>query len=59
MRMIIGSFLVVASFSLLSCATQEKTEFTPKGPTSDESDMSWNRPMGPEGAGALGILNDR
>lgn len=59
MRKILYPFLVVASLSLLSCATKDEGEFTPKGPSSTESDMSWNRPMGPEGAGALGILNDR
>lgn len=53
------SLLVLGSLSLFSCAPQPEGEFTPKGPTSDESDMSWNRPMGPEGAGALGILNQQ
>ena len=53
------SLLVLASVSLFSCAPQTEAQITPKGPQPTESSMPHNRPMGPEGAGALGILNQR
>ena len=60
MRKVIYSFLVLASLSFLSCSSDDSTtKRKPIGPTSEESDMPWNRPMGPEGAGALGILDQR
>ena len=60
MRKFIYSFLLLASLPLLSCSSDDSSAHKkPIGPTSDESDMPWNRPTGPEGAGALGILNQR
>jgi len=52
--------LTVAFLPLLSCGQNSETANKPAvGPTTDESDMPWNRPTGPEGAGALGILDQR
>jgi|GEM_PF-885545 len=51
--------LTAAFLPLLSCGLSSETANKPVGPTSDESDMPWNRPTGPEGAGALGILDQR
>jgi len=51
--------LTVAFLPLLSCGQNSETVKKPVGPTTDESDMPWNRPTGPEGAGALGILDQR
>ena len=61
MRKVIYSLLILASLSILSCSSSDDSTSKRKaiGPTSDESDMPWNRPMGPEGAGALGILDQR
>jgi len=60
MRTIIFSLLALASLSFLSCSTDDSTSNRKAvGPTSDESVMPWNRPMGPEGAGALGILDQQ
>lgn len=59
MRKLIYSFLVIASVSLVSCVNQQTAEFSPAGPQSDESSMPHNRPTGPEGAGALGILSEQ
>lgn len=52
-------FLAFAFLPLVSCGDQSETARKPIGPTSDESDMPWNRPTGPEGGGALGILDRR
>ena len=54
-------FIVLSSLSFIvvSCATKEEPKFSPKGPSANDNNMSWNRPMGPEGAGALGILDQR
>jgi len=59
MSKILYASLVVSFLSLISCVDKDQTARKPIGPTTDESDMPWNRPTGPEGAGALGILNDR
>lgn len=61
MRKLIYSFIVLASLPMMSCTPDDETASSRKaiGPSSDESDMPWNRPTGPEGAGALGILNDQ
>ncbi len=62
MQKIVFLFLAVASLSLSFSACHPSTDTAlkkPIGPTTDESDMPWNRPTGPEGAGALGMLNDR
>ena len=59
MSKILYLFLAVAFLPLLSCGQNTETAKKPVGPTSDESDMPWNRPTGPEGAGALGILDQR
>ena len=48
----------LAFLPLVSCGSSEIAR-KPVGPTSNESDMPWNRPTGPEGAGALGILDQR
>ena len=49
----------VAFLPLFSCAENTETARKPVGPESDESYMPWNRPTGPEGAGALSILDQR
>ncbi len=59
MNKLLYAFLAIAFLPLMSCNTGKETVKKPVGPTSDESDMPWNRPTGPEGAGALGILTDR
>lgn len=61
MSKILYVFLTVAflPFLSVSCGQTAETAKKPVGPTSDESDMPWNRPTGPEGAGALGILDQR
>ncbi|MGB1260600.1 MAG: hypothetical protein ACPG6P_11205 [Akkermansiaceae bacterium] len=51
--------LGLVSLLLLSCGNNEETVQKPIGPTSNESDMPWNRPTGPEGGGALGGLMDQ
>jgi hypothetical protein len=51
--------LSAAFLPLFSCAGNSETANKPVGPTSAESDMPWNRPTGPEGAGMLGILDQR
>lgn len=52
--------LICAAFlPLFSCTGDTDTARRPVGPTSEESDMPWNRPTGPEGAGVLGILDQR
>ena len=52
--------LIAASFlPLVSCGDSNETARKPVGPQSESSDMPWNRPTGPEGAGALGILDGR
>ncbi|WP_435895343.1 hypothetical protein [Oceaniferula spumae] len=53
-------FLALVTLPMLSCTTgDEVTRKKPIGPTSDESDMPWNRPTGPEGGGPLGMLDQR
>ncbi|MBT8036093.1 MAG: hypothetical protein KJO21_00985 [Verrucomicrobiae bacterium] len=59
MSKIIFVFLSIAFLPLVSCNPNSETVRKPIGPTSDKSDMPWNRPTGPEGAGALGILDRR
>jgi hypothetical protein len=60
MRHLVYSLLVFAFLPLISCSSDDSvSRKKPIGPTSDESDMPWNRPTGPEGAGALGILDQR
>ncbi len=59
MSKILFIFLSLAFLPLMSCTQNAETVRKPVGPTSDESDMPWNRPTGPEGAGALGILDQR
>ncbi len=60
MSKIFSVLLTVAFLPLLSCGQNSETANKPVvGPTTDESDMPWNRPTGPEGAGALGILDQR
>ncbi len=50
-------FLAVVTLPMLSCTPGADTaQKKPIGLTSDESDMPWNRPTGPEGGGALGLL---
>ena len=53
------ALLVLSFLPLVSCGDSAQTARKPVGPTSDESTMPWNRPTGPEGAGALGILDQR
>lgn len=60
MRKIFYVLYLFASLSLISCSNDDTvSNKRPAQPTSDESDMPWNRPEGPEGAGALGILNQQ
>jgi hypothetical protein len=59
MRKILYVLLTAAFLPLLSCSPSSETANQPVGPTADESDMPWNRPTGPEGAGMLGILDQR
>ena len=51
--------LIAAFLPLFSCAGNTETANKPVGPTTDESDMPWNRPTGPEGGGMLSILDQR
>lgn len=53
MKKFLFAVIALASFPLVSC-TDLDPEFSPNGPISDKSDMSWNRPTSPEGGGALG-----
>lgn len=59
MSKLLYAFLTLSFLPLVSCGDRVETAQKPVGPVSDGSDMPWNRPTGPEGAGALGILNDR
>ena len=59
MNKILYVLLAAAFLPQFSCAGNLETANKPVGPTSDESDMPWNRPTGPEGAGMLGILDQR
>lgn len=53
-------FLAFVTLPMLSCTSGGNSD-TPKplSLTSDESDLPWNRPTGPEGGGALGGLLNR
>ena len=51
--------LAFAFLPLVSCGSGADVAQKPAGPISNESDMPWNRPTGPEGGGALGILDQR
>lgn len=53
------AFLALAFLPLVSCSDSVQAKRKPLGPQSEESAMPWNRPTGPEGAGALGILDRR
>lgn len=54
------ALLAVVSLPVLSCTPGNDTaRKKPVGPTSDETDMPWNRPTGPEGGGPLGMLDRR
>ncbi|MFK7910076.1 MAG: hypothetical protein AB8F34_05680 [Akkermansiaceae bacterium] len=53
------ALLALSFMPLVSCGDSAQTARKPVGPESQESDMPWNRPTGPEGAGALGILDRR
>lgn len=55
MKKLLFALVTVAVWPLVSCSTPAP-EFSPNGPVSDSSDMSWNRPTGPEGGGALGAV---
>ena len=59
MRKSIYILISIAFLPLFSCADSSETARRPVGPESDESYMPWNRPTGPEGAGALSILDQR
>ena len=59
MSKIIYVLSLAAFLPLFSCADNTESARRPVGPESDESYMPWNRPTGPEGAGALGILDQR
>ena len=50
-------FLAVITLPMLSCTGGNSDEPKPLSLTSDESDLPWNRPTGPEGGGPLGLLN--
>ncbi|NWK56626.1 hypothetical protein HW115_13470 [Verrucomicrobiaceae bacterium N1E253] len=56
MSKIFFSLLAFVSLLFVSCADQSTSEFSPAGPQSDSNSMPHNRPMGPEGAGALGVM---
>jgi len=58
MKFFIYPLLALMVLPLFSCASGGK-EFTPAGPRSAQTDKPWNDQMRPEGAGSLGILNDR
>ncbi|MBT8044499.1 MAG: hypothetical protein KJO79_06060 [Verrucomicrobiae bacterium] len=58
MSKILYLLLTLAFLPLMACSNTQVAK-KPVGPTTDESDMPWNRPTGPEGAGALGILDQR
>lgn len=55
MKKLLFVVVAISSLPLISC-TGPESEFSPRGPVSDKSDQSWNRPFGPEGGGALGGL---
>ena len=59
MNKFLYALFAVALLPLVSCGDSAQTARKPVGPISSESDMPWNRPTGPEGAGALGILDQR
>ena len=59
MNKIFYVLLAVEFLPLFSCAENTESARRPVGPESDESYMPWNRPTGPEGAGALSILDQR
>ncbi|MGB2403326.1 MAG: hypothetical protein ACPIA7_07935 [Akkermansiaceae bacterium] len=59
MSKIIYVLSLAAFLPLFSCAENTESARRPVGPPSDESYMPWNRPTGPEGAGALSILDQR
>ena len=48
-------FLALITLPMLSC-TPGSDKPKPISLNSDESDLPWNRPTGPEGGGALGLL---
>jgi hypothetical protein len=56
---LIYALCALSFLPLVSCVDTSQSARKPMGPISSESDMPWNRPTGPEGAGALGILDQR
>ena len=60
MRNFIYALLAFAFLPLISCSNDDSiSKKKAIGPTSDESSMPWTGPTGPEGAVALGILDQR
>jgi hypothetical protein len=59
MSKLVYFFIACAFLPLVSCGDSTQSARKPVGPQSDESTMPWNRPTGPEGAGALSILDQR
>ena len=50
-------FFAVITLPMLSCSSvSDSAKPKPISLSSDESDLPWNRPFGPEGGGALGAL---
>lgn len=60
MKVLFCSFLLLLSAFCASCglsSQEEQAVFTP--PSDDSSNLPWNRPIGPEGGGMLGMMGDR
>ena len=55
-KLLSAALLTLSALTVLPLASCTPTapEFSPNGPVSSESSLSWNRPTGPEGGGALG-----
>lgn len=51
--------LVVGLLALVSCASTREPTYKARTPTTDESNVPWNRPEAGEGAGILGGLLNR
>ncbi|MBK1829194.1 hypothetical protein JIN77_00510 [Verrucomicrobiaceae bacterium R5-34] len=59
MTKIFFAFLALVTLPMISCTPgNESARNKPVLPTSDESDMPWNRPTGPEGGGPLSMLDN-